>query len=63
MSAAFVLVNSPLMGSVAWSWVAQELEGRGHAVIVPSFATADLSRGWPAAVEAAVATARSWPMP
>ncbi|HEX2064965.1 MAG TPA: hypothetical protein VHE80_11155 [Acidimicrobiales bacterium] len=54
MSAPFVLVHSPLMGPVVWSWVAEELEERGNAVIVPSLATADLSQGWPGAVDSVV---------
>jgi hypothetical protein len=57
--ASFVLVHSPLTGPIIWSWVADELRWRGHDVVAPSLAAAELSQGWPAAVDAAVEGART----
>jgi hypothetical protein len=48
--ALFVLVHSPLVGPVTWSWVAEELQERGHRVVVPSLKQAGLSGGWQACV-------------
>jgi hypothetical protein len=50
--ALFVLVHSPLVGPVTWSWVAEELQERGHRVVVPSLKQAGESGGWQACVGA-----------
>lgn len=46
----FVLVHSPLVGPVSWSWVAGELRARGHRVLLPSLKRAGVSGGWEACV-------------
>jgi hypothetical protein len=50
--AAFVLVHSPLVGPVTWSWVAEELRRRGRRVAVPSARHAVASGGFESFVEA-----------
>jgi hypothetical protein len=51
---SFVLVHSPLVGPLTWSWVADELHRRGHRVVVPSLKHAAVSGGWSACVGAVV---------
>lgn len=51
MSERFVLVHSPLVGPVTWSWVAEELRSRGQKVVVPVLAK-DLHGGWQGCVAA-----------
>lgn len=53
--ASFVLVHSPLVGPVTWSWVADALGRDGHQVIVPSLLQAATSGTWEACVDAVVA--------
>jgi hypothetical protein len=55
---AFVLVHSPLVGPVTWSWVAKELHRRGHRVAVPSVRDPAVSGGWRGFVRAAVQEAQ-----
>jgi hypothetical protein len=55
---AFVLVHSPLVGPVTWSWVSKELHRRGHRAAVPSVRHAVVSGGWRAFVRAAVQEAQ-----
>jgi hypothetical protein len=54
MGASFVLVHSPLVGPVTWSWVADELRRRGHYVVVPSLTRAAVSGGCQACVQTVV---------
>lgn len=49
---SFVLVHSPLVGPTTWKWVAEELEQRGHHVVVPVVPEAVTAKGWQAFVEA-----------
>jgi hypothetical protein len=50
----FVLVHSPLVGPLTWSWVADDLRQRGHQVALPSLVPAASSGSWEACVEAVV---------
>jgi hypothetical protein len=49
--ASFVLVHSPLVGPTTWRWVADELEERGHRVVIPVVTESVTSKGWEAFVE------------
>lgn len=50
-TSSFVLVHSPLVGPSTWRWVAEELEARGHRVMVPVVPGAVTSLGWEAFVD------------
>ncbi len=54
MVAVFVLVHSPLVGPVTWSWVAEELRQQEWRVVVPDLTQAVRRGGWRACVEAVV---------
>jgi hypothetical protein len=49
----FILVHSPLVGPMTWSWVATDLERRGHRVVVPSLKEAAIAC-WERCVEEVV---------
>ena len=55
---SFILVHSPLVGPVTWTWVAEELRRGGNRVIVPSLKHAAVSGRWEGCVDAAVRDAR-----
>lgn len=52
-SCQFILVHSPAVGPVTWSWVASELKQRGHRVALPSLKEAAI-RGWERCVDEVV---------
>ena len=51
---SFILVHSPLVGPVTWTWVAEELRRGGNRVVVPSLKHAAVSGSWEGCVDAAV---------
>ena len=55
----FILVHSPLVGPVTWSWVARELQQRRHRVLVPSLKGAAISGSWQRCVDVAIREAPS----
>jgi hypothetical protein len=60
-TSGFILVHSPLMGAVTWSWVAGELRDRGHDVVVPSLKRAATSGSWQRCVDAVLGDAPADP--
>lgn len=61
VSTNFVLIHSPLVGSVTWSWVADELHERGHRAVTPSIAAGALAGNWQTCVQLAVEQAQTDP--
>jgi hypothetical protein len=59
MTATFVLIHSPLVGAVTWSWVADELRERGHRALTPSITDGALAGRWQTCVQLAVERART----
>lgn len=59
---SFLLVHSPLLGPVTWSWVAGTLQQRGHRVAVPSLKRAATAGSWQRCVDAAIGGAPPEPV-
>lgn len=59
VTATFVLIHSPLVAPITWSWAAQELQQRKQRTIVPSLSGAVLSGSWQACVDVAVEAAKT----
>lgn len=64
MQTTFVLVHSPSVGPSTWAAVAESLERRGHAAVVPDLTGVAAGGGpyWPRVVEAVRATAPDTPL-
>lgn len=59
MADTHVLMHSPLVGPVTWSWVAEELCRRGHQAVVPSIVAGAISGRWQDCVRIAAEAAQT----